>query len=194
MTKTDLIDKYLKEIELVISANDEKKAYELEKKIHSIYAHEIKWFPNGLDKYYNGEGSYIDDLKIIEEKLINYKADIEMQENQLTNQIKYLELQKSNVNIHNNNYNENNNSLKSDINITIENVLDNIKKLNEDILSNDEKEKLEEMISSIEVYKNSKDKSKVMDKIGKVLKYLGDKSVEVGIAILPYLGQISQMI
>ena len=37
-----------------------------------------------------------------------------------------------------------------------------------------------------------KDKKKAIDKVGGVMKFLVEKGVEVGIAVLPYLGQIAQ--
>ena len=60
-------------------------------------------------------------------------------------------------------------------------------KLSEKNLSDDEKEKL---ISDLIKLKLATDKNKIWDNAKNILKWLTDKSVEVGIAALPYISDI----
>ena len=60
-------------------------------------------------------------------------------------------------------------------------------KLSEKNLSDDEKEKL---ISDLIKLKLATDKNKIWDNAKNILKWLADKSVEVGIAALPYISDI----
>ena len=52
---------------------------------------------------------------------------------------------------------------------------------------------MEEIVYSIEALKE-KNKDKAKEKVFKVLKYIIDKGFEVGIAILPYSGEISKFL
>lgn len=69
-----------------------------------------------------------------------------------------------------------------------------IQKLPEDVLSQEDKDELEEKLAAVEVARNGKDKEKLASKVVNVLKYITDKGVEVGIAVLPYLGEIPKII
>ncbi|WP_409966864.1 hypothetical protein RFF05_09420 [Bengtsoniella intestinalis] len=77
--------------------------------------------------------------------------------------------------------------------ITIEQAFEAIQTIPEDVLSGDEKDELEDKLSAVETAKNGKDKGKLAAKIGAVLKYITDKGIEVGIAVLPYLGEIAKI-
>jgi len=80
------------------------------------------------------------------------------------------------------------------VTISISNTIELINQLPPDVLSDKEKEELEEKLSAIEVAKTSGNKEKLAVKVGNVLKYIADKGIEVGIAALPYLGEISKFI
>ena len=62
------------------------------------------------------------------------------------------------------------------------------------IKKSNELKELEEKLSAIEVARTSGNKEKIVGKVGNVLKYIADKGIEVGIAALPYLGEISKLI
>lgn len=79
------------------------------------------------------------------------------------------------------------------ISITIDQVFESIKQIPDEVLPQDEKDELEDKISAVETAKNAKDKSKLAAKIGAVMKYIVDKGIEVGIAVLPYLGEIARL-
>jgi hypothetical protein len=80
------------------------------------------------------------------------------------------------------------------VTISISNTIELINQLPPEVLSDKEKEELEEKLSAIEVAKTSGNKEKLAGKVGNVLKYIADKGIEVGIAALPYLGEISKFI
>lgn len=90
--------------------------------------------------------------------------------------------------------NNNNANASATVTISISNTIELINQLPPDVLSDEEKEELEEKLSAVEVAKTSGNKEKLMGKVGNVLKYIADKSIEVGIAALPYLGEISEFI
>lgn len=79
------------------------------------------------------------------------------------------------------------------ISVTIDQVFDAIKKIPKEVLQQDEKDELEDKLSAVEAAKNVKDKGKLAAKIGAVMKYIVDKGIEVGIAVLPYLGEIARL-
>ncbi len=95
--------------------------------------------------------------------------------------------------IHINNYNNNTANATINQNISIDNTIKSINNLPSDILDEKSKEYLENILFAIESLKN-KDKEKTKNKIFEVLKYIVDKGVEVGIAILPYLGEIARLL
>lgn len=82
----------------------------------------------------------------------------------------------------------------STVTVTLDQTVNTINEIPSDILSDEEKEELEEKLSALEVARNSGDKGKLSSKVGNVLKYIADKGIEVGIASLPYLGEISKLI
>lgn len=49
-------------------------------------------------------------------------------------------------------------------------------------------------MASLELLTKSGDKEKASKKLGSILKYVADKGIEVGIALLPYLGEISKLL
>lgn len=90
--------------------------------------------------------------------------------------------------------NNNNASASATVTISISNTIELINQLPPDVLSDQEKEELEEKLSAIEVAKTSGNKEKLIGKVNNVLKYIADKGIEVGIAALPYLGEISKFV
>ena len=78
------------------------------------------------------------------------------------------------------------------VTITIQQTIESIKSLPTNVLSDEDKEDLEDKLSAIELSSKRDDKQSTINKIGKVLKYITDKGVEVGIATLPYLGEIAK--
>lgn len=97
------------------------------------------------------------------------------------------------INIYNNPINNNTANASINQNITIKSTIEDINKIPENILDKETKEYLEEILYSIETLKE-KNKDKAKEKVFKVLKYIIDKGFKVGIAILPYLGEVSKVL
>ena len=97
------------------------------------------------------------------------------------------------INIYNNPINNNTANASINQNITIKSTIEDINKIPENILDKEAKEYLEEILYSIETLKEE-NKDKAKEKVFKVLKYIIDKGFEVGIAILPYLGEVSKVL
>ena len=80
-----------------------------------------------------------------------------------------------------------NNANPINISLTLEQALENIRKISDDILC---KEEIEDKLCGIsEAVK--RDKGKAKDKIVAVLKFVADKGADALVAILPYLGQMA---
>lgn len=88
------------------------------------------------------------------------------------------------------NYNTNTANATINQNISIDSTIKAINELPSDILDEKDKKYLENILRDIDDLKGQ-NKEKAKNKIFEVLKYIIDKSIEVGIAILPYLGKIA---
>ncbi|MBQ3409290.1 MAG: hypothetical protein IJH12_08825 [Clostridia bacterium] len=181
--KIELIDKYIKESDEIIKGNIVVDAENIQDEIISVFSSEISNIKEGLSNYNmygiyneNYKVDFIKDLKLLKAKLENYKANICCNEdndgnkNSIQNQVI--------TNIYNN------------IEVSINTTIEQIKQFPEDILKQEEKEFIEEKLSSIERLMKNKDKSGVKSKLLSIIKYLGDKSIDVIIALLPLMGSI----
>lgn len=200
MAKIDRLNEYILKCSEIIQSKDIKAASDLQDKIISVYEAEIPTIFNRLDNYHHYGASspvdFIGDMIIIEAILENYKDNIEKDERKAERELEKLRLQQSILTINNNNQNSSlsNSSATTTLTVSIDQTIENILKIPDEVLTPAEKEELEEKLSALEVAKNSKDKGKISSKIGSVLKYIADKGIEVGIATLPYLGEISKFI
>ena len=88
-----------------------------------------------------------------------------------------------------NNYNENISkaSSKVNINITIDQAIEAVHRLPQDVLSNEDKEKLEDEMRVLESLKNSGKRSRFWDRAKTVLAFLADKGADAMIAAAPYI-------
>lgn len=181
--KIELIDKYIKESDEIIKGNIVVEAENMQDEIISVFSSEISNIKEGLSNYNicgiydeNYKADFIKDLKLLKAKLENYKANICSNEdnygnkNSIQNQVI--------TNIYNN------------IEVSINSTIEQINQFSEDILTQEEKEFIEEKLSSIERLMKNKDKSGVKSKLLSIIKYLGDKSIDVIIALLPLMGSI----
>lgn len=121
-----------------------------------------------------------------------HQEEVEKEKRELEKLKLQAELQKGSFAI--NNYNNNEAYAYATVTVSIEQTIQNINDISSKKLSDDEKLELEEKLYSIEGMKHNKDKSRLKTVIGKTLKYIADKSIEVVIAALPYLGEISKLI
>lgn len=174
------IDKYINESKEIIKSNNMEAAKKQQKNIIAIFGNNIQGIKVGLTNYdvesvYNrGNINYIEDLKLLIEKLEFYKIE--------KNEGKSLS---PNI-ICNQNIIENNIKIDTEIN----NTLKEIREISDDIISEKEKEKLIEDISSLETCKTDKQKSKLKE----IVKWLGDKSIDAVIAVLPAIGSIASQL
>ena len=151
----------------------------------SLFKNEIPNITEGLDMYNNAhlfdvlssQNKNVDcsnDVKLLRKKFLNYKASLE------------YELEKSkNCNSQVMTVNQTQNNQLS-FNISFEQTISAIESIPNEKLSQDEKEQLEGKLSKLNA---EKDKSKLWGKAQSALKWIADKSVEVGIAALPYIAE-----
>lgn len=88
-----------------------------------------------------------------------------------------------------NNYNENTAKVSSkvNINITIDQAIEAVQRLPQEVLSNEDKEKLEDEMRVLDSLKNSGKRGKFWDKAKTVLAFLADKGADAMIAAAPYI-------
>lgn len=195
MGKIDSAQKYIDECTACLEAKDSQMAEKLENTIVGVYSKDIDGIKVGLDRYrarvvpvgkviiYD----YLGDIELLRAKLIHYKEELEAEEFK-------ADMRASIPAININNVNENSNSANASnyTQVSYEQVIEFIHALPDTSLSASEKEALEDKIGALELAVKNKDKKKAIDKVGGVMKFLVEKGVEVGIAVLPYLGQIAQ--
>ena len=134
----------------------------------------------GLDGY----------IQKVKAKLINYKDNIELEEQKRKDEIELARLKQGNINVSA----TANNSNEISINITLEQAIECINQIPDDILTKEEKGDLEDKLSGIDTAVKSGKKEKAKEKILAVLKFLIDKGADALIAILPYLAQMAGLI
>ncbi len=196
MAKAQFVQEYINKCEKILVDKDIKKADILQDDIIAVFEKEIPTICNRLDNY-NHWGSdtpvdFLGDLSKLQQILTNHLADLEREDKIRNDELEKLKLQQSILNINNTNTNSANATATSNVTITIEQTLEAISRISEDVLRQADKQELEDKISALEVAKSNPTKLKC--KLPGILKYIADKGVEVGIALLPYLGDIARMI
>lgn len=195
MGMIESVQKYIDECDECLATKDIQKAEKLENTIVAVYSNDINGIKVGLDRYKARIVSvgtvikfdYLGDIELLRAKLLHYKEELENKQNKNSTSRAVPA-----ININNVNENTSSANATNITQITYEQVLESIQSLPESILSETDKEALEDKIGALELALNNKDKKKAIDKIGGILKFLVEKGVEVGIAVLPYLGQIAQ--
>lgn len=204
MGKIDLLDNYIKQLSEV-NKLDNSQVESLIEDITRVVLSPDDLTALVLDYYWAEDADYSSDIRKLKSKL-EYDKAILMDEQEKANKLEKVErekreleklgleveLSKSNVTINNTNHNEAN--ATSTVSITIDQTIKAINEISPEVLSAYEKEELEEKLSAIEVAKTSGNKEKLAGKVGNVLKYIADKGIDVGIAALPYLGEIAKLI
>lgn len=201
MTKLEFIQSY---IDKCISCENNILAESLVMEIEGVFTDEIPRITNQLNRYSWGIGTdvdYMHDVKLLQQKLENYKINLIDKEIKAQRNLETLRLQeaisknKIQVNAYGGSANSNSTANSSStVTVEINQIINAINEISPDILSDTNKEELEEKLAAIEVAKISGNKEKLGNKVGNVLKYIADKGIEVGIAVLPYLGEISKLI
>lgn len=199
--KVEQLKKHIDECKSILAKNNPQKAAEQIDKIYLAYycGGEEFWIKPAHDEKGNviyESNENLENLKCLiaqmEVRLGQWADEYNIQQSQLV----YSEKQKqgdkiSAINIHN----QNNNTANATINqnISLEATLKSINEISNEILDEKDKRYLSEILDSINSLKEiNKDKTK--NKIVEVLKYIADKGIEVGIAVLPYLGEIAKLL
>lgn len=189
MSKIDTLNGYIEKCDQTLKSKDLKYAEQLQDEIVGVYSEEIKNITYQLDNYaprlYVGgprpKIDFLGDIEKLKAKLSNYRDNLELELSRAT-----AKKAGPTFNISQNN----SNSATSNSSISFEQTLKEINALDESVFSEDEKELLQGKLFSIEnLKKEGADKNKLWDKAKNIIGWLLDKSVDVGIAALPYIIQ-----
>lgn len=190
MNKLEFIYSYIEQCNKIIISKDYEAAKTLQTEIISTFENEINNIKNELDNYSmagffqsNRKVDYLGDLKLLKQKLENYYFNIQEENQKREYELEIARLSQPILTASA----EANQTVNNCIEISFSNLLQNLDELSEDKLSNNDKERIKELLFSLEGVKAAKDKVKFWEKAKDLLKYLLDKGVEVAIAILPYL-------
>lgn len=184
MGKIDTLNGFIKECEEALSTNSIPTG--LVSRIIAAYGSEIKDMIPRLANYNSNSPSYIEKIMV---KLINYKDNIEMEEVRELRGLEKLKLQSA-INITNNN----NSNANINISVSLVSTLERLQALPSSIMNDKEKEELEDKLTVLQAALDKGDAGKVKSKLTNILKYIGDKCIDVGITLLPYLGTIANSI
>ena len=193
--KIKKLEEHIEECRNILDKKKPKEAESQIKKIKKAYEGTKQFNTKQYDEYDTGFISMLEAnsplqlnrLEGLISKLEVYRAELIDEYN---TQKKQNQTNQQNININNQNNNTSNASINQ--NITIKSTIEDINKIPDNILDKEAKEYLEEILYSIETLKEE-NKDKAKEKVFKVLKYIIDKGFEVGIAILPYLGEVSKV-
>lgn len=176
--KIQMLDGYIGRLAEVVARNDSDGANRIAMEVIGVYDAEVEGLRTELDRYGGAlyrETDYIGDAQLLQAKLENYKLNLAsglykpFQEKEAINVTQNAEQR-----------------IENSINITLEQTVEQINELPENILSSEEKEQLNGKLATLSAQKG-KDKASRWKTAGSILKWLGDKTVEVGIAALPYI-------
>ena len=182
--KIRTIDGYIEHLEDSISTSDSKKAENLQTEIIAVYEPEIAGLKVNLDNYsvshiyLNNPVDYIGDAKLLKAKLQNYKLNLASG--------LYKPFQGADgagtvtVTQHVNQ------DVCTEVVITLDQVISNIQGLPETEFSAEDKDILSGKIAAIS---SEKDKEKRWEKVSGTLKWIAEKGIQVGIAVLPYIAK-----
>lgn len=190
--KLVLINEYISRCETVIANKDIRGSEILQDEIIGVFEAEIPHIKSQLDNY-SGIGffdsghkvDFISDIKLLKQKLINYAANIKLEQDKMAHEIELAKLKQPSISATAEVVAEQ--SVINSVEISITNVIDEIEKMEEEKISPEDKKLLQEYIYSLEGIKNTKNKSKFWDKSKEVLKFLIDKGIDVAKIILPYI-------
>ena len=197
MEKYELVTNYIFRCDEILEGLLDFPAKDLVSEIVAVFQNEISNIATELPAFrFGGTENHMKDLIILKAILINYSANLKREDEIRKNDLEKLKLQQSIMTINNTNHNEA--STEANVNVTVvvtvNQAIESINSLPNDVLSKEEKESLEEKVASLELLTKSGDKEKASKKLGSILKYVADKGIAVGIALLPYFGEISKLL
>lgn len=189
MGKIENLDKYIKECDEMMNVDSEEQLQFITRVV-SVYANEITNIREELDAYLLGNSNYALDLQNIKAKLINHRDNLELEEQKRKDELELARLKQGHISVSA----TANNSNEIKINVTLEQALECISKIPDEVMSQEEKDDLEDKLSGIDNAVKTGKKEKAKEKIFAVLKFLMDKGADALIAMLPYLAQMAGLI
>lgn len=195
MGKIDTLNGYIEECDKAIDSC--KYPSSLVKKIAYTYYEELGLTNNPLSPKFDSNPTE-DDILLLMALLTDYRDNIEMNEEREKREIERLKLEKSRaappISITNTSNSASTSSANATVTISIANTLERLQALPDTTFSQEDKDALEEKLAALQVALDNRDNDKAKLKLTNVLKYIGDKCVDAGIAVLPYLGQVATTI
>lgn len=189
MDKLEFIDSYIKQCDEIIAANDYNGAKSLSTDIVSTFKNEIDNIKDELDNYslsgfYSSRKTdFLGDLKLLKQKLENYYYTIRAENEKMQYELEMARLAQPILTASA----EAKQTVNNNISISLPSVIDAIDGVPKEELSEGEKKEIKDLLYSLEGIKSTKDRNMFWEKAKGLLKYLLDKGIDVGIAILPYI-------
>lgn len=202
MELVTLLDQYIEKLDKA-SSLEQSEIEALIEDITRVFISQDELRELWLDYYnsYNDSDDLMSDVRKLKTKLEYNKAVLidenekdkqraksEQEQRELEKLRLQVELKKTGITITNtnNNTNENNNY----VSVTFESVRDKVNNMTS--LPDEDIEEIQKRISEIEEIVNSKEtKSKKWSKAKEIIKWIADKGVDVGIALLPLILKIA---
>lgn len=202
MELVTLLDKYIEKLDKA-SSLEQSEIEALIEDITRVFISKDELRELWLDYYnsYNDSDDLMSDVRKLKTKLEYNKAVLidknekvkqrvksEQEQRELEKLRLQVELKKTDITITNtnNNTNENNNY----VSVTFESVRDKVNNMTS--LPDEDIEEIQKLIGEIEEIVNSKEtKSKKWSKAKEIIKWIADKGVDVGIALLPLILKIA---
>lgn len=179
--KIAIIEDYISQADQIIKDGNIELAKKFQNEVVSVYRGEIIGITDGLDNYnfmhYGGtrQPDFLGDAKLLKMKLINYKSNLKSGLFKVLGNGEGMAITVAQ-----------NATQNTTVAVTFEQTVRDIQKIPDNILNAEGKDVLSGKLATISA---EKDKQSKWDKVKDVLKWLGDKSVEVGIAALPYIAE-----
>ena len=180
--KIQMLDDYISQLDESVANKNEVEAEQLRYEIIAVYENEVDGLRRGLDAYspdrelVSRPYDNISDAKILCAKLKNYKFNLKSGLYKVSQGID------NSVNV----IQTTNQEMQSSISITLDQVTYDINSLSGSVLSKEEKEILCGKLATLSAEKNEKSR---WEKAQEILKWVADKSVELGKVALPYVLQ-----
>ena len=195
-----LLDQYIEKLDNA-STFEQGEVEALIEDITRVFINQDELSGLYLDYYnsYDGSVDLMSDIRKLKAKLEYDKAvlndesekkrqqaETEREQRELEKLRLQVELRKGNITINKTNTNENHNSFDMSFNMARETINSMT------ALTNEEIEEIQKRINELEEIVSSKDsKSKKWSKVKEIIKWIADKGVDVGIALLPLVLKIS---
>ena len=195
-----LLDQYIEKLDNA-STFEQGEVEALIEDITRVFINQDELSGLYLDYYnsYDGSVDLMSDIRKLKAKLEYDKAvlndesekkrqqaETEREQRELEKLRLQVELRKGNITINNTNTNANHNSFDMSFNMARETINSMT------ALTNEEIEEIQKRINELEEIVSSKDsKSKKWSKVKEIIKWIADKGVDVGIALLPLVLKIS---